>query len=146
MRTVEIRGEMGRLVTIVIDDYERSGSQQDPYDANWLRCSVTAEIGKFRGEVETSLTTGDFSRFSSELNDVTARVTSVASFTTMEEALTLRIEVDRAGRATVTGTLRGSDSTPHTSLSFGFESDLSFLRQLEVQLAHAISDFPVRQP
>jgi transcriptional regulator with XRE-family HTH domain len=51
---------------------------------------------------------------------------AVASFTTMEEALDFRVEVDRAGRATVTGKLRelgelGAD------LSFAFESDRSLL-------------------
>jgi hypothetical protein len=145
MRTLELRGEMGRRVVVVVDDYERGGPQSNPYDANWLRCSISTEIGKFRGEVEASLTTNDFSRFSSELEKVTAGASSVASLTTMEEALTLRIEVNRAGRATVTGMLRGSDSTPPTSLSFGFESDLSFLRQAQAQLTQIVSDFPIRQ-
>jgi hypothetical protein len=145
MRTLEIRGEMGRRVAVVVEDYERGGPQQDPHDANWLRCSITAEIGKFSGEVEASLTTNDFIRFSSELEKVVSGAASVASFTTMEEALALRIEVDRAGRAAVSGTLRGSDSTPPTVLSFGFESDVSFLRPLQAQLGLITSEFPVRR-
>jgi hypothetical protein len=131
MRTMEIRGEMGQRVSVTLEDYERTGPQENPHDANWLRCAITAQIGRFHGDVDASLTADDFSRFSSEIENLTEGAALVASFTTMEEALTLRIEAHRAGRATVTGTLRASDSTPLTSLSFVFESDLSYLGQLK---------------
>ncbi|MCB9869694.1 MAG: hypothetical protein H6837_07535 [Planctomycetes bacterium] len=79
---------------------------EDPYDANWLRCSAEVEQGAFRGNVDASFTTNDFARFLSEMDRLMARESAAASFNTMEEALAFRIEVDRAGRATVVGKLR----------------------------------------
>lgn len=144
MNTLNIRGEFGRRVTVEIHGYENE-SAQEPYDANWLRCSVKANIGRFQGEVDASFTTHDFVRFSSELEQVVTGASSVALFQTYEEALALRVEVDRTGRAVVSGKLREVDFNGPV-LSFTFESDLSFLAQMQAELRHIIVDFPERLP
>src|SRR5690606_14880522 len=105
MTTLTLQGELGRRVLVTVRGYEREVAL-DPYDANWLRCSAEVEQGAFRGAVDASFATSDFSRFLSELDRVMSGSSAVASFTTMEEALDFRVEVDRAGRATVTGKLR----------------------------------------
>jgi hypothetical protein len=142
MTTLNVRGELGRRVTVEIHGYEHEAAQES-YDANWLRCSVEADIGRFRGQVDASFTTQDFVRFLSELEQVIALASSVASFQTHEEALALRIEVDRAGRATVSGKLREVDFKGPV-LSFTFESDLSFLGELHAELRRVVSEFPER--
>jgi len=142
MAELNLQGELGRRLTIDVHGYE-SDAPRDPYDANWLRCSAEVEVGRFRGAIDASFTTQDFARFLSEFDQVVEGAGSVASFETMEEALSVRIEVDRAGRAVVSGKLREIDVNG-PALSFIFESDLSFLRRAEAELRGIVSEFPER--
>lgn len=142
MATLNLQGDLGRRLTIEVHGYE-SDAPRDWYDANWLKCSAEVEVGRFRGAVDASFTTQDFARFLSELDQVVDGAVSGASFQTMEEALSARVEVDRAGRAIVTGTLREID-VDRSALSFIFESDLSFLRRTLVELRRVVLEFPER--
>jgi hypothetical protein len=142
MTTVTLQGELGRRVSIIVRGYEREVSL-DPFDANWLRCSTEVEQGAFRGAVDATFATSDFSRFLSELDRVMSGSSGVASFTTMEEALAFRVEVDRSGRATITGKLRELGEFG-TDLSFTFESDRSFLTATHSDLKRIVATFPER--
>ena len=143
MATLELRGDLGQRIAVAVHGYERSEPQANAYDANWLRCLITVELGKFRGEVEASLTTNDFSRLAAQVAQLVSGAVGTASFDTIEESLTLGIAIDHAGRATISGMLR-ADASRRTSLSFDFESDVSFVRQLQIQLALVVSEFPAR--
>ena len=59
MTTLILNGEHGRRLTIDVHGYKRD-SFQDPYDVNWLRCSVDLEVGRFRGAVDASANIADF--------------------------------------------------------------------------------------
>ncbi len=142
MATLNLQGELGRRLTIEVHCYE-SDAPRDPYDANWLRCSAEAEVGRFRGAVDASFTTQDFARFLAELDQVVRGASLVASFQTMEEALSVRVEVDRVGRAVISGKLREID-VGGPALSFTFESDLSFLGRTQAELKRIVSEFPER--
>lgn len=142
MSTLNLLGEPGRRLTITVHGYERDESH-DLYDANWLRCSVEADLGQFRGTVDASFTTHDFARFLSDLDGVMNKSTSVASFDTMEAALFIRVEVDRAGRAAVNGKLREGDVS-RSELTFSFESDRSFLAKTHAELKRLVAEFPPR--
>jgi hypothetical protein len=142
MTTLVLHGEYGRRLTIDVHGYERD-SFQDPYDANWLRCSVDLDAGRFRGAVDASFTTQDFARFLSEMDQVVRGDARAASFQTMEEALSIRVEVDRAGRALVTGSLREIDAGGSV-LSYSIESDLSFLQRSHAELTRIVEEFPER--
>jgi len=142
MMTLTLRGELGRRLLIGVHGFERDAAE-DPDDANWLRCSAEVEQGAFRGTVEASFTTNDFSCFLSEMDRLMARESTAASFNTMEEALAFRIEVDRAGRATVVGKLREVQAGG-PELSFNFESDLSFLTKTHAELKDVVAAFPHR--
>jgi len=98
MTTLVLHGEHGRRLTIDVHGYERD-LFQDPYDANWLNCSVDLDVGRFRGAVDASFTTQDFARFLSELDQVVRGDARVASFQTMEEALSIRKESERLEKA-----------------------------------------------
>ncbi len=112
-------------------------------DGNWLRCYAEVENGAFRGAVNGSFATTDFSQFLNEIDRVMSGVGSVASFTTMEEALDFRIEVGRTGQAIVTGNLRELGEFG-TELSFAFESDRSFLTATHSDLKRCVARFPVK--
>jgi hypothetical protein len=143
VRTLEIRGEMGNRVAIAVRGYERPEPQETDADANWLQCGIVAEVGGFRGEVEAALITHDFKAFAAEVEALVTRLSSVATFVTVEESLTLRIQMDVAGRAVVSGLLQGSD-IPRSVLSFCFDSDNSFIAELPAQLALILEEFPIR--
>lgn len=137
-----IRGERGHQLTINVHGYERESSQ-DPYDANWLNCSVELCLGRFRGAVDASFTTQDFSRFRLELDQVVRGVARAASFQTMEEALSIRLVADSAGRVIVAGNLRELDAGG-TVLSYSIESDFSFLQRSHGELKRIVAEFPER--
>lgn len=139
-KLLEIRGELGHRIVVRVSRYEREEAQNSD-DANWLRCSVLAEVGRFRGEVDAAFMTDDFLQLSKQIDEVLQGGSRQAAFHPLEEALTVRIEVDRAGRASVQGVLRDMDGP---TLSFSFESDLSFLRPLRGQLAEINACFPKR--
>ena len=142
MVNLTLLGELGRRLVIAVHSYEREAAL-DPYDANWLRCSAQVEQGAFRGAVDASFATSDFARFLSELDRVMTGSSAVASFNTMEEALAFRVDVDRVGRASVTGKLR-EVGTPGVELSFAFESDRSFLTTAHTDLKRLVAAFPER--
>lgn len=142
MTTLVFHGEHGRRLTIDVHGYERESSQ-DPYDANWLRCSVDLDSGRFRGAVDASFTTEDFARFLLELDQVVRGDARAASFQTMEEALSIRVEIDRAGRAVIAGNLREIDAGGSV-LSYSIESDLSFLQRSHGELKRIVTEFPER--
>lgn len=142
MTTLTIQGDLGRRVLVSVQGYERE-SALDSYDANWLRCSADVEHGAFRGTVAASFSTDDFSRFLEALDEIMSGSGTVAHFTTMEQALDLRVEVDRAGRATVNGQLREHGEFGG-ALSFAFGSDRSFLAATHADLKGIVAAFPVR--
>lgn len=142
MTTLTLRGELGRRLLIEVHGYERD-AVEGPDDANWLRCSAEVEQGAFRGAVEASFTTHDFACLLSELDGLMAGQRAVASFNTLESALEFRIDVDRAGRATVVGKLRDTQAGG-AELSFHFESDLSFLTTTHAELKSVVAAFPHR--
>lgn len=139
METLTLRGELGTAVLITVRGYEREGGAY-PDDANWLRCSTEVEQGSFRGAVAASFETGDFTRFASELDQVISGSSAIAAFNTTEEALTLRVEVDHTGQATVAGRLRKLGA----ELSFVFNSDQAFLASARRDLKRVIAAFPER--
>ena len=104
---------------------------------------MDVEQGAFRGSVDASFTTNDFARLLSEMDRLMTGESVAASFNTMEEALAFRIEVDRAGRATVAGKLREVEAGG-AELSFKFESDLSFLTKTHSDLTGIVAAFPHR--
>jgi hypothetical protein len=142
MTTLTLCGELGTRLLIEVHCYERDAAE-GPDDANWIRCSAAVEQGAFRGSVEASFTTHDFACLLSELDRLMAGQSAVASFNTKEQALEFRIEVDRAGRATVIGKLRDNQAGG-AELSFHFESDLSFLAKTHAELKVVVAAFPSR--
>jgi len=142
MTTLTLHGEFGRKLVIAVHGFERDAAE-DLYDANWLRCSAEIEQGGFRGNVDASFTTNDFARFLSEMDLLMTRESAAASFNTMEEALAFRVEIDRAGRATVVGKLREVDAGG-AELSFNFECNLSFLTKTHSDLKGIVAAFPHR--
>jgi len=142
MVILKILGEGGCKLAIHVAGYT-TAVPEDPYDANWLECSIDVNVGRFYGAVEASLTTQDFARLAVQLGDLLGGSSRKANFRALEEAIIFDIELDRAGRAKVRGQLRDIDVDGCT-LGFCFDSDLSFLEPLVEGLRQVVSQFPER--
>lgn len=142
MENIEIRGELGRLLSFAVGSYENEAAEH-PCDANWLSCDVQLELGSFRGAVHVPLMTTDFERFFRELDEMLCGQATCARFRTIEEVLHLDIELNKTGRATVAGTLR-EEVGSRTAISFEFGTDQSFLAATRRQLKNVVTTFPER--
>jgi hypothetical protein len=142
MSTFRLNGELGSQLIVEIVDYEQQLTS-DVHDANWLACSAQVEQGAFRGRVEAAMQTTDFAILLSELGQVLEGQMQTASFNTMEGWLEFKINVDRAGRADVAGTLRDVQSV-RAELSFHFQSDLTYLAKAHAELKRLVAAYPYR--
>jgi len=140
--TLVLSGERGRRLAIEVRGYERDVAR-DPSDANWLDCSVDLVLGRFQGSAEASFATEDFACFFAELEAVMRGSGRAAVFETMEEGLSVRVELSRGGRVTVAGQLREVE-VDGSVLSYSFESDRSSIEEFQVMLGRVVSEFPAR--
>jgi hypothetical protein len=136
---VIIKGENGSRVQIDVRGYERAAGS-DPHDNNWLGSTLLVEVAGFRGELGVALQTFDFSRFGRELGALLDAKARVASFETMEEGISLRVEAERHGHATISGTVRSESA----KFSFSFETDQTYLRAVLREVRVLMSEFPER--
>jgi len=142
MMTLTFLGELGTKLAIAVHGFERE-TAEDPWDANWLRCSICVEQGAFRGAAGASFTTKDFVGFLSELGSVIADGQGTASFHPFEEVLTFQVALRRTGQVAVSGKLR--DSTQRKAeLSFHLETDFPSLKKAHSELAKMVSIFSQR--
>jgi hypothetical protein len=142
MATLRIAGQTGQKLVIAVHGYERDHSDNLD-DANWLRCSVSAEIGHFRGDVEAALSTRDFAQFLSALKELSTGAVPVARLRTDEDALEIQVQAGRLGRMTCSGTINQTDEGS-TSLTFTFPSDVTYLSSMITDLQQIVDMFPVR--
>lgn len=142
MAEMSLQGSHGEMLRVVVRAYEREGSD-DVYDANWLLCSAFVDTLSFRGTIEASLLTFDFSKFLDDLEEVMASSRGVANFDTMEGALDMRIELNQLGHVLVSGQMHEM-SAGETKLTFAFTSERSFLVSAHADLKTIVAKFPER--
>ena len=141
MITVAIGNE---TVTIVIEvlRYENSMAG-DPSDANWLSCCVDIQVPPFQGRFNSALTTRDFLRFRHDLEIAMARMEGKASLTAEEGGICVEIDLSTTGRANVLGYSK-TLGVAKVHLTFGFETDQSFLQNTLRALNEVVQHFPLR--
>jgi len=141
MNNITLRGEFGRTLSISILGYlyERP---LDPMDACWLRAAINADLGAFQGRIDATLSTYDLTKLLGVLERTCADAASVESFQADEEALTLRLEQDQAGRTELTGVLRGDEGI---ALSFCLKGDRTFFQETLTELRRVIQAFPTKR-
>jgi hypothetical protein len=142
--TVEIRGHGGR-VRIEVYNYERPNAE-DQDDVNWLSARCTVVVGEFSCVLRLSLVTYDFFQFLSQLERAIQRVEGTALFATPEDGIDLQITIKNTGRVELSGHARSQTShiPEQSTLSFSFETDLSFLGQTVRELKGVVAQFPIR--
>ena len=64
---------------------------------DWIKGQVQINVGAFSGEIEIYLCVSDMIRFKEQLEPVYEKLEGVAEFKTIEDQLSIRIEVDNLG-------------------------------------------------
>lgn len=141
MNETTIRGG-GNEVKITVLGYERE-SAIEVSDANWLKARIAIRVGPFNADYEAALTTHDFVEFTENLAKVTANLEGQAAFRTDEDWLSLDVELNKRGAATVQGIAKVHGS-PSASLSVRFDTDQSYLSQTLAECRQIVRNFPVR--
>ncbi len=136
-----VEGEASKLV-IGVESYERA-TANDQSDANWLRCNVAGTFGAFSCSGSYSFTTTDMAQFLYSLEAALEGKAAKAYFSTMEEGLSMEIEINTRGQATVTGFVK-STRIPKVKLMFSFRSDQSYLQHTLADLREINQQFPER--
>jgi hypothetical protein len=80
-----------------------ANAEVEGYD--WIKAQVHIEVGGFIGDVEITMCLSDIIRFKEQLEPVYRDLTGTAEFTTIEDQLYIRIEVDKFGHVTAAGHL-----------------------------------------
>jgi hypothetical protein len=122
------------------------GAPSDPkvegYD--WIKGQVRIEVGTFKGELEIHLCVSDIIRFKEQLEPVYERLEGVAEFKTIEDQLSIRVEVDKLGHVQVSGHLL-DDFVAGNKLDFNISYDQTLLWHTISEMDEALFQlFPQR--
>ena len=115
------------------------GAPSDPkvegYD--WIKGHVQIEVGAFQGELEICLCVSDIIRFKEQLEPLRERLEGVAEFKTIEDQLSIRIEVDKLGHVQASGYLL-DDFVAGNKLYFNINYDQTLLWHTIVEIDKAL--------
>lgn len=70
---------------------------QDYWDGNWVKSQIIIRVGGFHGNITASLRTDEFLKFKEDLSKLYSTLKGRASFSSMEEWLTIHVEGDGLG-------------------------------------------------
>ncbi|MFA9441774.1 hypothetical protein ACDA63_19260 [Uliginosibacterium sp. sgz301328] len=129
-------------ITIEVHSYER-GVTGDYYDDNWLNVIVSIKAGGFSGHFPTSFLTEDFFSFHEEVSALYETLKGSATFSTMEEQLSLSLVGNGRGGIKLTA-VAVDEVGIGNQLKFAFPIDQTHLRSLLHDLKEVQAAFPVR--
>ena len=110
----------------------------------WLDCEVEVVAGGFHGRFHAFLRTADFPPFRRQLLRLYKKLEGVASFTTLEEQLALRLTGDGKGHIAVEGTAIDFCGTGNR-LQFEFAIDQTYLPRVISELDRVEHDFSTKR-
>ena len=116
---------------------------QDYWDGNWVTSQITIRVGGFYGNITASLRTDEFFHFKEELSKLYAALKGQASFSSMENWLTIQVEGDGLGHFEAQCVVLdevGVGNRLHFRLNF----DQTELPQIIKNLEEVLHVFPVR--
>jgi hypothetical protein len=130
-------------IEIDVQAYEQRAATGDYWDDNWISVEIRVRAGGFRGKVYAAFLAGELTAFLSELRPLYETLGGAASFTTMEEQLSLRLHGDGKGHIELEGEVSdqsGIGNCLHFKLQFDQTNLATSIRELE----QVTSKFPVR--
>lgn len=120
-------------IEVEVHGYERAAAGEY-YDDNWLAVEIGVRAGGFRGKASATIMTGDLTKFLSELRPLYQTLSGTASFTTMEDQLSLRLAGDGKGHIELRGEVAdqpGIGNRLHFALQFDQSQLGASIRELE---------------
>lgn len=134
-------GDKGELRLQVLD-YENTRAKIAD-DANWLRAKLDVKAGPFSGTISCGLTAIELNRLYQEISAATEALKDVVNFQSMEGNLSIQLEFQRTGTATLRGVI-----TPYpaeaNALHYEFHTDPISLEAAVQGLKRLVDHFPIR--
>jgi hypothetical protein len=140
---VTLTGEQGRLAIDVASYENPSATNRD--DANWLASTISVKAEPFSGVLNAAFTTHDLINLYEQLKKALARLSGTVAFQSTDGDLSLTIEFNKRGAATISGLIQPHGSHGASVLQFRLDTDQSALSQTLRQLELAVRRFPVKQ-
>ena len=141
MPTFRIGETSGGYLTV--DVYSRAYSTATDYwDGNWLRARIEVSAGSFRGRVEALIRSEEILSFRDEVARVVDGGEASATFSTMEDWLTIELRRGTSGLLAVRGELCDEPGIGNT-LTFHVAGDWVSLPTLRTALDKVMDAFPV---
>ena len=129
-------------VEVDVMRYERSAIGEY-HDDNWLTSKILVRVGRFRGEVDAAIITGELVQFLNQLRPLFSSLRGVAEFSTLEGQLNLRLVGDGKGHVELVGEVADQPGIGN-KLSFQLQFDQTQLGASIRELEDVTSKFPVR--
>ena len=120
-------------IEINVHGYEREPIGEY-YDDNWLTVVIQVSAGGFCGKVSACILTSELTKFLSELHPLYQTLGGTASFTTLEEQLSLQLMGDDKGHIELFGKLAdqpGIGNCLHFTLQFDQSQLCASINELE---------------
>ena len=105
---------------------------------DWVRACAHIAVGAFRADIPMTILASDMRRFREALEPVYRDLRGAAEFTTIEDQLRLKLEMDKTGHVRVTGYVR-DDSSFGNRLTFELSIDQTFMPRMISELDDALS-------
>lgn len=135
-------GEENERVEVQVHGYERA-PVGEYYDDNWVRVSVLVVVGAFSGEYAAAFLTSDFVGFREELQALHRSLEGKASFSTLEDQLSLELTGNGRGGIALKGIAIDAPGTGNR-LEFELELDQSYIPSVLEGLNEILDKFPPR--
>ncbi|WP_150104339.1 WapI family immunity protein [Shewanella sediminis] len=129
-------------VEVFVNQYQHSATGE-PFDDNWLLCSVSVSFGSFSGQFSASFQTYDFIKFSKELKNLYACLKGTATFEPLEGQLEIKLTGNGSGGIELVGSCMDTVGVGN-ELNFSAGLDQTYLQSIISELDEVIENFPVR--
>ena len=130
-------------VEVRLLDFENRSSENEG-DTIWLDSTVTVKAGAFMGSFKAAFTTHDLVNLREQLKSALARLSGSVSFQNAEGGLSLTIEFDSRGGASITGVAQ-PNRLHRGTLHFRVDTDQFALNRTLHELEYALRDWSVEQ-
>lgn len=138
---IRVGGERSEFLAITLLGRSHPAAS-DYWDGNWVRAAVEVAAGGFCGKVDGDLRADELVAFCGDLTLLNESLVGTASFTTMEEWLSISATGDGHGHIEFSCEVRDQPGIGNT-LAFRLALDQTYLRPLVAQLVQAVAKFPV---
>lgn len=142
MHTFSFGGEDRERIQVLVYGYERA-SVGDYHDDNWLSVEVQIDAGALTGRFQAAFLTEELVYFLEELRSLHSTLRGKASFTTMEEQLSLELEGNGLGHISLLGKTSDQPGIGN-QLQFQLSLDQTQLQASLRSLEAVVNAYPVR--